>query len=207
MANVSRPQGLRPERYLDGSPWNGQAQLYWFSASQANDCYLYDLVQIDTVNRTNGTTDLYTPGIPAIKPVVAALATATFRGVVVEFLVQPLFNMSVTASLGLKYRQASTARYATVVDDSAVFFQAQESAGSSLVASLNKTVDITYTAGSTTTGVSKVQLDSTTFQTLAVRPLRAVRGSFNVDNDMTSANMRWDVLIANSDLAPANTGA
>jgi hypothetical protein len=207
MANVSRPQGLRPERYWNAALWQGQAQLYWFSASQANDCYIYDMVQFDTANRSNGTTDNYVPGIPAIKPVVAALTTSTYRGVVVGFIVQPDFSMSVTASLGLKYRQASTARYAWVVDDINVIFQVEENGASAAANALNKTVDIAYVAGSTTTGLSKVRLDTTSFQTAAVRPLRAVKYSYNIDNDLTSANPRWDVLMANSDLAQANFGA
>lgn len=206
MANVSRPWGLKPERYLDGTVWNGMANLYWFSASQANDAYIYDLAQIDTANRTNGAVDNYVPGLAAIKPVVAALTTNAFRGVIVGFVVQPDFNMSVTASLGLKYRVASTARYAWVVDDVAVIYQAQESAGPAATA-LNKTVDITYTAGNTTTGVSKVQLDSAGFQTAAVRPLRAYKYAANVDNDIASANVRWEVITANSDLANLNQGA
>ena len=206
MANVSRPQGLRPERYQDGTNWNGQANLYWFSASQANNAFIYDLAQIDTTNRTNGATDNYVPGIPAIQPAVAGITTNAFRGVIVGFVVQPDFNMSVTASLGLKYRVLSTARYAWVVDDPAVIYQAQESAGPTANA-LNKTADIVYTSGNTTTGVSKVEVGSATIQTAAVRPLRLVRYSFNIDNDVSAANVRWDILSANSDLANLNQGA
>lgn len=206
MANVSRPSGLRPERYLNGAIWNGQAQLYYFHASQANDAYIYDLAQFDSTNRTNGTTDNYVPGIPAAQPVVAALTTSAWRGVIVGFVVQPDFSMSVTASLGLKYRQASTARYGWIVDDPNVIYQAQETNGPQANA-LNKTCDITYAAGSQTTGVSKTVINTASFQTAAVRPLRALRYSFNIDNDLTSANPRWDVLNANSDLANLNQGA
>lgn len=206
MANVSRPWGLKPERYLDGSPWNGMTNLYFMAATQANDAYIYDLVNFDTVGRTNGAVDNYVPGLACVKPIVAALTTTAWRGVVVGFVVQPDFNMSVTASLGLKYRQASTARYVWVADDPNVIYQAQESAGPAATA-LNKTVDITYTAGSQTTGVSKVQLDSAGFQTAAVRPLRAYKYVSNVDNDIASANVRWEVITANWDLANLNQGA
>lgn len=206
MANTSRPMGLRPERYFDGSPWNGQAQLYFFHASQANDAYIYDLVQFDSANRSNTSGDVYAPGLQAVKPVVAALTTNTYRGVIVGFLVQPDFNMSVTASLGLKYRQASTARYGWVVDDYSVIFNAQES-GAAALTNLNKTVDITYTAGSTTTGMSKVQVDTTTYQTAAVRPLRFYRYVQTPDNDLTGSNAKGEYLIANTDLAQAQLGA
>jgi len=213
MANVSRPFGLRPSRYLGGNPWNAQAQLYGFSASQANDCFKGDLVTFDATNRSASLADPYYPALPFVAPVVAALTTTNFRGVVVGFLPQPDFNMSVTATLGLQYRQASTYRYGWVVDDYNVIFESEEVGNSYVTAAnngINKTVDVSYVAGNTTTGISKSGI--TGFQTAAVRPLRALRytenvGNFNFSASDTNSYAHWDLLIANSDLRQTAQGA
>lgn len=214
MANTARPYGMRPSRFLEGSPWNGQANLYVFSASQANDAFKGDCVGIDTTNRSNGITDPYSPGTPAITPRVSTMTTTAYRGVIAGFLPQPEFSQSVTATLGLQYRVASTARYAWVVDDPQVIFSSQEIASNSYTSSsnngINKVCDLSYVAGNTTTGISKSGV--TGFTTGSVRPFRALRMSQVVDNFGFTASDSipytwWDLIIANSDLAQANTGA
>lgn len=212
-SNVNRPQGFKPSRYLDGSPWNGATTLYGFSASQANDAYLYDACQIDTTNRAIAITDVYAPGIPVIKPAVATLTTNAFRGIIAGFVPSPEFNNVATASLGLQYRAASTARYALVVDDAAVIFVAQE-AGQAYVDNtnngVNKTSDLTYAAGSTITGLSGAYLN--TPATSGVKAFRILRYTQTPDNfGFVAADnpsyAKFDVMIANSDLAQANVGA
>lgn len=216
MANTSRPFGFRPSRYPNGSPYNGAHSLYAFSASQANDAYVGDLVQVDTTNRSTGVSDVYAPGIPVVAPIVAALTTGKFRGVIVGFLPQPEFSMSATASLGTMYRPLSTAGYVMVVDDMDVAMEAEESGNSYTSASVNavnKVVDIAYTAGSKTTGISAVVLDATTVSVVAVKPFRVLRYTQRVDNfnftaSDTNSRAHLDVMINNSDLFPAaQTGA
>jgi len=69
MANVDRPTGFRPVRYLDGSPYMGAANLYF---SDSDNLFMGDLVIQDTagtqytksngiygtVNRATAVTDL-----------------------------------------------------------------------------------------------------------------------------------------------------
>ncbi len=215
MANANRPFGFRPSRYFNGAPYNGQTKLYGFSASMAQNCYKGDPVFVDTTNRSTALTDVYAPGIPVIIPAVAAITTTAFRGVVVGFLPQPEFNNSVSASLGLMYHVTSTAGYALVVDDLDVIFEAQEITGNAYTTAadcpVNKAVDISYVAGNTTTGVSKSGTTST-FTTSGVKPFRCLRLTQRVDNfgfaaGETNSYAKWDLLIANSDLAQANVGA
>lgn len=211
--NVNRPFGLRPTRYLASGKYTGQSQLYAFSASQANNAYLGDLVQFDSTNRATSITDPYAQGIPLVKPVVATLTTNTFRGVIAGFLPQPEFNQSATASLGLMYRPASTAGYVWIVDDINVVFEAQETGNAYVSASdngVNKTCDITYAAGSATTGISGVYLN--TPATSGVKPLRINRYTQRPDNfgfvaSETNSYAHLDVTIANSDMAQAQVGA
>lgn len=213
--NVNRPFGFRPDRFIGGAPWSGEQTLYAFSASQANNAYNGDVVQFDSTNRTAALTDSYRPGCPFVKPVVSAVTTTAIRGVIVGFLPQPEFNMSVTASLGLMYRVASTARFVFVVDNYNVVFEAQEDGNDYVTAadnSIGKVGDIAYTAGSAVTGQSGAQLDSSDFTTGSVRPFKALQYTPRIDNFGFSASdtlsyAHIDAMIINSDLAQGNTGA
>lgn len=215
MANVSRPWGFRPERYLDGSKWTAVTQTYAFAAAQANDAYVGDMVTFDATNRSSAIVDNFVQLAPYVQPVVAAITTGVFRGIIVGFVPQPEFNMSPTASLGFMYRAASTFRYGLISEDTAAIYEAEETGNSYVTTSnngINKTADIVYAAGSQVTGISGVTLNGAAFQTAAVRPWRALRYTQRVDNFnfvAADANSRahWDVLIANSDLANANLGA
>lgn len=183
--NVNRPSGFRPLRYRNGSDWNGQFSLYQFSASNSADAYIYDLVSFDSTNRTGALTDRYSPGLPFVAAVASDITTAAQRGVLVGFLPEPEFNMTLTASLGLKYRVGSTSRYAMVIDDPNVIFEAQENAGGYTSTSNNfigKGIGTAYTAGSTITGVSGAQLKSSAVVTAAAAPFKVTRFLPRVDN-------------------------
>lgn len=206
MANISRPFGFRPSRYYSDAPFNGQAQLYAFAAAQANVAYIGDLVTFDATNRSTPLTDPVIPGSACVAPVVAALTTASLRGVIAGFVAEPEFTQSATASLGLRYRLASTYRYVWVVDDVNVVFEAEEN-GNSYTSQTNNAVgkagDILYAAGNNISGISGIKLN--TFQTAAVRPFRAVKYSnrpdnFNFNSSDTNTFAHVDVIINNSDL-------
>mgnify|MGYP006267132991 CR=1 FL=1 len=211
MANTSRIFGFRPVRYLNGAAYNGQAQTYGFSASDTNACFKGDVVAFDSTNRSTALTDAFVPGVQLISAKVAAFTTGAFRGIAVGFYAQPEFSQNSQASLGLLYRVASTARYALVIDDPMVVFEVEESGNSYTSASsngLNKTTDIGYSAGNTTTGISGVVIAGAGFQTAAGRPFRALRYTQRVDNfnfTASDANSRahFDVIMANSDLVQA----
>lgn len=205
MANVNRPSGFRPLRYRNGADWNGQTSMYEFAAAAANATFLYDLVAFDSTNRTAPLTDPFSPGLPFVIGAAASstITTAAQRGVVVGFLPEPEFNQSVTASLGLKYRLASTNRYAMVVDDPDVIFEAQESAGSYTTAANNMVgriagATISATQGSVTTGVSNALLTSEN-QTAVLRPWKVLRFVPRIDNfnffaGENPTNARYEVL-------------
>ena len=182
--NVTRPSGFKPLRYLSGADWNGQSQTYAFSSSNSAACYKYDLVIFDSSNRTAPLTD-WMPALPFVASAAADVTTAAQRGVVVGFLPEPEFSMSGTASLGLMYRVGSTNRWANVVDDPSVIFEAEEEAGGYTSASNNfigKAIGTDYVAGSTTTGVSKATIKSSDSQTAAARPFKVLRFVPRPDN-------------------------
>lgn len=215
MANANRPFGMRPARYRDSSPYNGQHVLYHFSASSAVAAYVGDIVSVDTTNRATDVNDIYAPGIPAVAAATSALTTNAYRGVVVGFIPTPEFNNSLSASLGTTYHVASTKQYVHVVDDVDVIVEAQEITGNAWVSSsdnpINKNAELSYVAGSQITGISKSGTTST-FTTSGVKPFRVLRLTQRPDNWLftasdTNSYAHWDLLLANSDLAQAAVGA
>lgn len=216
MANLSRPFGFRPTGYLGGAKYNGTHTLYAVSASDATAMFVGDLVKVDSTLDTTALTDPYAPCIPFVKVTGGTITTGVYRGAVVGFVPEPEFSMSGRASLGLYYRLASTARYVFVCDTPTVVFEAQESGTNSYVSAtnnpVNKLLDITGTAGSTTTGISGYTLTGAAGGGTTNLPFRVLRLTQRPDNFLSAAsdttpNWHWDVIMANSDLvAPNMTG-
>ena len=214
MANVSKNFGFRPTRTLLGSAeWNGQMNIYGFSVSDANNAFIGDVVSFDSTYRATALTDKYVPLVPLVTPATGSVTTNVIRGVICGFPAAPEFNTDADKSLGLRYRKASTAGYCWVVDDYNTIFTAQEAGNSYTSASsnaVNKCMDISYTAGSLLTGLSGVQLSGTATVS-GVKPFRILRLNQRVDNfgfaaTDTNSYAKYDVMIANSDLAQANVG-
>lgn len=205
-ANSYRPSGLRPVKYLNGAPWNGQAHLHVFHASNATAAFNGDLVQLDTTN--GGAPAGYKfPGLAAVQRYAAAQTNC--RGVVVGFLPEPEFSQDPVASLGRRHRLASTAQYALVVDDPMILFSVMEtaadgtSAGTALTVTaigLNAELQTANVAGSTLTGVSGMTLNNASEATTATLPVRIVEyvqgEEFVYGNDYG----RWLVKLNTSDL-------
>lgn len=203
MAVKTRPFGLRPTQYLNGAPFNGQANMYFCSASDATTIYVGDLVRLDLTNGASGANDQFV-GVPAITKYAAG--DTHCRGVVVGFLPEPYFSMSATASLGLKYRVASTERWALVVDDPMVLHAVEEiNTGTALAATdIGLNIDLSVVAGDANIGISKSVLNNATEAVTATLPLKLVRllqVEGNSYNTATLANAPvWEVKLNTSDL-------
>ncbi|KPK48433.1 MAG: hypothetical protein AMS22_15330 [Thiotrichales bacterium SG8_50] len=135
---------------LDGSPWNGQTIECQFRAADSTATFIGDLVELDG---TAGT---------AYRPTVkqGAAATTKFFGVVVGFEYDP-------ADLTSIYRVASTQRKCKVVPAIDVIFEIQEDSdgGALTLDACGETCDIIVGSGSTTTGLSAMELDSSNLGT------------------------------------------
>jgi len=186
MANVSRINGLRPSRYLSGAPWNGQVTKYFVAASDASAIFNGDLVKIDGGSDGSG-----------VRSVTQGVATGTYCGVVVGFEIDPT-NLNTP-----QYRAASTARYVYVVDDPDVLFEIQEDAVGGALASnaVGLNADVVVGSGSTTTGSSGMQLDTSTAATTATLPFKIIEFSKKVDNEVAVANAKVIVKINSHQLA------
>jgi hypothetical protein len=189
MANTSRVNGLRPVKHQNGSPYNGQVTEYFIPSGNAVATFVGDLVTAD------GTGDTVAAGGKGkgVQSVVQAAAGQAVLGVIVGFATDP------TALNSPQYRTASTGRYVLVADQPDLIFEVQEDAvgGALAVADVGLNADFVVGAGSTTTGASGVQLDSSTKAITATLPLRIVGFVQREDNEVGSANAKVLVKINN----------
>lgn len=193
MANTNRVNGFRPVKYLNGAPWNGQVTRYSIPASDNTAVFVGDLVKLSATADSKG-----------IRGVVQAAASDPCVGVVVGFEVDPT-NLNTP-----QYRVASTLRYALVVDDPNVIFEAQEDGDTDPLEMVDAGLNVNFVvgAGSTTTGASGMQIDSNTEGTGATLPLKLIEPVQRADNELVAAGQaytRWLVKINNHQLA-SHTG-
>ena len=184
MANSDTPFGFKPVKHLSGAPWNGKANVYYIPATDNTAVFNGDAV------KSAGAAD----GTGRFPTVTQAAAAGVIRGVVIGFGDNP--NVMVQADYPLRsYRPAATAMYCLVVDDPFVIYEIQEdSAGNSITAAMvGMSTDIVVGTGSTTTGKSAMELDSSDTATAAgqCKILRLVNRE---DNELGNY-AKWEVII------------
>lgn len=181
MSSVSRINGFRPVKHITGSPWNGQANVYFVPSSDSSVIMVGDAVKllgdaraatgVPTVTRVSGATD-----VP-----VGIVVGILFTGVGDLTNVPPVNDLNTPV-----YRRASTDRYLLVCDDPNVIYEVQYAGTSVVAATITANVGLngqfTTTAGSTTTGASGMQLDSAGLATTATLPLKIVGFPNRPDN-------------------------
>jgi hypothetical protein len=120
MANTNAPFGLRPVRYLNGAPWNGQVSRYLIPATDGTAYYIGDPVTLAGDAGASGSyvNGVYTGGMPTVS---IGIAGSTCIGAIVGFEVNPSgLDKPSTA-------RRSVARVALVADDPMIVFHMQES--------------------------------------------------------------------------------
>ena len=181
MANTDSPFGAVAVGTSDGSDYHGKAQRVEFLAADGVACFIGDFVKRTGTGGTDGKT-----------PVVAqAAATDALVGVLVSL--EPDFTDE--GSLTSNHRTASTARFGKVLMGSDVLYTVQEDSvgGALTTAEVGENVDIAVAAGSTITGISAMELDSSSqVSTTAQLRLRRVDG---VLGNALGTNAKWVVNI------------
>jgi hypothetical protein len=193
MANVSRVNGFRPVRHLNGSPYNGQANIYEVAAGEAIPVFIGDLVTLSDAAATAGY-----PAVESIATVTTAdtagIAAIPIVGVVVGILnskMDPDGKLT-TGSIALDipiYRAASTKQFVLVADSPDLVCEAEATATIAL-ASVGLNADIGWAAqvAGGGNGTSPMQVSTTALGTVATRPLQVIGFSKRVDNEPASAN-------------------
>ena len=189
MANINAPKGFVPIRHLNGSPWNGQVTPAFLPTSDGTAVFVGDVVKYAGSSGTVGVTvngkDM--EGVPTVNVITASTTGQDIFGVVVGFLPDP-------DALSTKYRPASKARVALVVTDPTVIYEVQEDADTTPIAaaSIGLNTAIITTAGSTTTGVSQMQLDSSAVATTSTLPVKVLGLVKRPDNHFNTGGSGTD---------------
>jgi hypothetical protein len=198
MANVDRPFGLKPVRHKSGAPYTGAANPYYIPASYGTALYIGDPV---VKTGTSNTARVTVPGggtfaigtMPEINKSGAGDVSSDanrITGVIVGFAALP-------NDLTKQYNPASTARVAYVCDDPDVVFEIQAD-GPIPAASIGLNAVLIYThSGSTVTGLSGAELDTTSDVPAAdaSNQLVILRAVNREDNDTTLDHAKVEVMI------------
>lgn len=192
MANVSRVNGFRPVKHLNGSPYNGQANIYEVPAGEAIPVFIGDLVKLSDSAGTN--TYPVCESVSTATTAITGIAAVPIVGAVVGIINSKLDvdGAITTGSVSLDipiYRPASTKQYVLVADSPDLIFEV-ESTASVALASVGLNADVgadAQTAGGGT-GTSTQRVSTTAPDTTSTRPLQIVGISKRVDNEPASAN-------------------
>jgi len=184
MSNLDIPAGFKPVKNLNGSPWNGKPNVYYIPVGNTATLFIGDAV------KSGGAADA-TGMYPTVTKIAAGNA---IRGVIIGFGLDPYIMVN-PDNLNMKYCPAATAMYCLVVDDPDVIFEVQEdSVGGAIAAeSVGLSVDVTVPTGSTTTGKSAMELDSSGV-VATVAQCKILRAVNRPDNELGN-NCKWEVLI------------
>jgi hypothetical protein len=187
MANLTGTWGLRPLRHLNGSPWNGALVRAYCSASYATALYVGDPVVWDTAAGDKDATAKFPTIIKS-----AGTAGILVRGVIVGFEPDP-------TNLELKYRPASTERWALICCDPDCVYEIRGDGGAALTDVLvgQNAVMIADSAGSTVTGLSGMALDegTTTAPGDTQNYTLHILGIKNVEDNELAASAAYEVLL------------
>ena len=178
MANVDRPTGFTPVRYLDGSPYVGAASLYF---SDSDNLFMGDLVVQDTAgtqytksNGVYGTVDR------------AQAVTDLIVGVVVGWYPDP-------DNLGRLHHASSTSIPLLVAHIDNLVLEVQSDDATMVQGDVGFNVDATFTAGTTATGASNMEINGTTAAVTAGLQFRILQMVDRADGDNSDsvANQRF----------------
>ena len=188
MANTDAAFGLKAFGTTDGSDYHGKMMEVEFLATDSTACFLGDPVTFTGTTGTDGKT-----------PVVAqSSAGGAIGGVIDSFI--PNFSDEGTLSSTPNHRAASTSRKAMVSVGKDVLYLIQEDAdgGSLTAASAGLNADMVIGTGSTVTGISGTELDSSGAAS-GTAQLRIHRLSPDIETLLGSvangANANWVVSI------------
>lgn len=197
MANVDSPSGLKPIGHLNGMPWNGKARMYSIAVG-----YSTSPIGIGDPVKSGGSADA-TGKYPTVE---RATVGANIRGVVIGVSDQPYIAID-QDNLNRRYSPVSTAGYCLVVDDPDVIFEVQEDNDTNDIDAdmIGLNIDLAMGDCSTTTGLSTVELDSSTSGAGSDIGCRLL-GLVNREDNAFGAHAKYLVLINEHELKAAVAG-
>lgn len=193
MANSNTPFGLKPVRFKNGQPWNHAVTPYYLPSTYGTAVFIGDAVirngeSNSTVVRVPGFGEFAVGTLPVV--IRATVGDGNrITGAVESFSANP-------DGLTRVHNPASTERVVMVCDDPNVVFEIQAD-GAVPAASMGLNAVLIDGTGSSTTGLSGQQLDTTSDVPAAdaSNQLYILRAVNRADNDTTLAYAKVEVLI------------
>jgi len=160
MANADTPFGLRPVKYISGAPYNGAVNTYSTASGDGTAIFVGDPVILSGTSQTIG------------GYIYRDVDQAATGNVVVGVVVAVLHETQDS----LVYRAASTVRRLLVADDPGLLFEIQEVSGGTAIAAADIGLNANFVVGtgSTTTGMSGVELNNSGIDTTNTLDLQIV---------------------------------
>lgn len=180
MPNADTPFGLKPYSHRNGAPYNGAARRYSAAAGDATAIFIGDPVKLSGTSQT-------------IDGIVYADVDQAATG---DVMVGVVVGMVADTRDSLTYRAASTQRVLLVADDPDLVYEIQEvSGGTALVAdAIGLNANFVVGSGSTTTGLSGVELNNATEATTNTLDLQIMGLVPRADNEV-GEHAKWLVRI------------
>jgi len=187
MAKTSGINGFKPVKHLNGSPYNGQANLYEVPSTEAVPVFVGDLVKLSD----QAATSLY-PAVEAVVGASAQIAAGPILGAVVGIVnskFDPVAGALSSGSISLDtpvYRPASTKQFVLVCDNTDVVYEAEADASVAATSiGLNVGVGASAHTNPLLTGASPMYVYSTTApDTTSTRPLQILGIVNRPDNEI-----------------------
>lgn len=182
MANTDTPYGLKLEQPTSA----GEIKLtrVLFDADDSTAVFIGDALTVDQTNGGDGET----------LAMVQAAAGGSIDGVFVGL------EPTDSATSRTKYRTASTKKYGLAIVEgikNAVFLCQEDSVGGALTADdVGKYCDLIVGSGDTTTGLSGMEIDSSSAGTTSAQVV--LLGPANIPGNAIGTNCIWRVKIAES---------
>lgn len=157
MANTNSPFGFRPIKMRNGAPYKGDVMPYYIPSTDSNAMYKGDLVDVAGSSNSSAINGFKAGTLPTI-----ALATVGATNRILGAIVGFERPSSITDSLSTNYRVASTDAIAYVVLANDVIFEAQNDEDMEAGDASSNVNFSAGSGGSTTSGYSSHQIDSST---------------------------------------------
>tara|TARA_R110002126_G_scaffold141146_4_gene286053 strand:+ start:1642 stop:2280 length:639 start_codon:yes stop_codon:yes gene_type:complete len=195
MANTSRVNGFKPVKHQNGSPYNGQANIYEFAVGESVALFVGDAVLRSTEASTSGYVTVKTLASAATANDVSS---GVIQGVVVGILnskVDPVTGKMTAGSIALdtpQYAVAGVKTFVLVADAIDLVYEIQSTASYALAdIGLNADVGVlAFTTSALTTGNSAMYVNATSPTASASRPLHVIGYAPRVDNEAPAANQK-----------------
>ena len=148
--------GFKPLRHRNGAPFSGGIARYHVAASESNDLFVGDPVDLSGTTAANGVPGVQQPAGQNVVGVIVGVENLT------------------SDNLSTLKRTASTEAYVLVADDPDLIFEVGEDAtgGALAAASIGLNADFAIGTGDDTYGKSAAVIDSSSAATTATLGLR-----------------------------------